>query len=132
MPKSQMNTSRKPRKRLKAKSKGRTVRFKGEIQNVPSIYDHLSLKAFEYGVFTTHELLIAVDFFETDFAEMFWVIENLKGEILIEKLRSAKIEYDHRFYLKYCKLENGDLISGHLHRKIICFIEDSIKHPPKN
>lgn len=116
---------------MKAKSKGRKVNFKGVIHTVDGKYDHLSLKAVEYGVFTPHELIAAVDLFETDFDELFWMIENLKGEFLITRLRTVKIEYDHRFYIKYCRPDKEGIISGHLHMKIILFIENSIKHPPK-
>lgn len=92
-------------------------------------FEGMSRIALEYGLFTVFEFNAASKFFQSDFADLFWAIENLRGKQLKRQLRGYKIEYDHRFYSEHKREEQRSYF--HHHSKLITYIEDLIAAPPK-
>jgi hypothetical protein len=100
-------------------------------EELRSTLEPYSKAAIEYGLFTPHELVSAINFFESDFADLFWIIQNSKEKIdVVSLLRSAKQEYDYRFYVEMPK--HDQILAKHYHSKLILFIEDCIRDLPRN
>lgn len=78
----------------------------------------------KYGLFTKYELLTAIECFHSDFAELFWAIENLTGI----KLKTQLIKYKIHFSNRYQEQPDKDSFA-HVNIKLMTFLELAIDNP---
>ncbi len=81
----------------------------------------------KYKVFTEFEFESAVNCFRTNFEELVWAFEHLKGHQLYSSLLRIKIEYEIRY------LERGEFSRfSHVYKLMMHFLENAILLNYKN